>query len=474
MNGLGRRAFVRNLSFAFAAQAISLLLSALTTLLLPRFLGVEAYGYWQLFLFYASYVGFFHFGLNDGVYLKFGGTPYRDMDKRSIGAQFRFGMAFQSIIALGAALVCLKLTPDGARRFVWIATAVYMLLFNATLYLGYVFQAANETRLYSISVIIDKCFFMAAIAALLLSGARDFQTYVVLYLAAKAVSLGYCLVRGREIVFAPRMRAADAAAESLASIRIGANLMLANIASMLILGIGRFFIDRAWGIEAFARFSLSLQLTSFFLQFISQVSIVLFPALRRLETDRQKEFFGLAGDALGLILPAVLLLYAPARVVLGLWLPRYQESLAGMALLLPICLFDGKMQMLYSTFFKVLRRERALLAVNLASMLLSALLAVIGVHILKNLHFVILSMVASVAFRSLVSEVYLSRLMRRKVGLNAAAEVGLAAGFMLLSWYLPPWHAFFAYGALYAVFLWCGRGRARRVAAALRAAPGPG
>lgn len=465
--------FAKNLFFAFLAQALSLVLSACVSLILPKFLGIEAYGYWQLFLFYSSYVGFFHFGLNDGVYLKFGGTAYRDMDKRLIGAQFRFGMAFQSVLALGTALACLKFVPDEARQIVWIATATYLLLYNASLYLGYVFQAANETKLYSISVIIDKCFFMAAIVFLLVGGARSFQTYAVLYLISKAVSLVYCLIKGREIVFAPRLPATVAAAESLDSIRIGVNLMLANIASMLIMGIGRFFIDQVWGIEAFARFSLSLQLTSFFLQFIAQVSIVLFPALRRFDPDRLKDFYGLTGDALSLILPVALVLYAPAKAILSLWLPGYQESLASMALLMPMCLFDGKMQMLFNTYFKVLRRERVLLAVNLASMLLSALLALIGVYVLKNIYFVIVSMVVAVAFRSAISEVYLAGLLGRKAGRDVVVEAIMAAVFMLLNWCLPPGTAFAAFGAIYAAFLLFNRGRVMRVVEAFRRAPKP-
>jgi O-antigen/teichoic acid export membrane protein len=309
---------------------------------------------------------------------------------------------------------------------------------------------------------------MAAIVALLIGGARNFQVYVVLYLISKMISLVYCMIRGREIVFAPRLPLSKAAEESLDSMKIGVNLMLANIASMLILGIGRFFIDQAWGIEAFARFSLSLQLTGFFLQFIAQVSIVLFPALRRFDPDRLKDFYGLIGDVLSLILPLVLLMYTPVKFVLARWLPQYQESLASMALLLPICLFDGKMQMLFGTYFKVLRRERALLAINLMSMLLSALLALAGVYVLKNLYFVIISMVVAVAFRSAVSEIYLARLLGRKAGRSVVMEALLTVAFMLLTWFLPPGWAFAAFSALYAAFLALNRDRVKRVAAAFR------
>lgn len=59
----------RNTMIAFAAQFISLSVSVVMSLLVPKIVGVADYGYWQLFMFYTTYSGFFHLGLNDGVYL---------------------------------------------------------------------------------------------------------------------------------------------------------------------------------------------------------------------------------------------------------------------------------------------------------------------------------------------------------------------------------------------------------------------
>ena len=60
------------------------------SLLVPKMLGVEEFSYWQLFLFYLSYVGLFHFGITDGMYLKNGGLTYDEINKKEIGSQFWF------------------------------------------------------------------------------------------------------------------------------------------------------------------------------------------------------------------------------------------------------------------------------------------------------------------------------------------------------------------------------------------------
>lgn len=71
-----------NSSYAITSNLLSLLVSTLVILILPKLIGVEEYGYWQLYLFYTSYVGFAHLGWIDGIYLKYGGEEYERLDKQ--------------------------------------------------------------------------------------------------------------------------------------------------------------------------------------------------------------------------------------------------------------------------------------------------------------------------------------------------------------------------------------------------------
>ena len=60
----------KNLSFAFIANLIGLITSSIITFILPKYLGVLQYSYYQLYLFYASYIGFLGLGWIDGFYLR--------------------------------------------------------------------------------------------------------------------------------------------------------------------------------------------------------------------------------------------------------------------------------------------------------------------------------------------------------------------------------------------------------------------
>ena len=78
----------KNFSFTFLANVISMVISAVVIAIIPKVIGQAEYGYYQLYVFYASYTGFFHFGWCDGIYLKYGGIEYQNYDRPLMSSQF--------------------------------------------------------------------------------------------------------------------------------------------------------------------------------------------------------------------------------------------------------------------------------------------------------------------------------------------------------------------------------------------------
>lgn len=109
----------RNLRVAFTAQIISLVQSCVVTLLLPKFLGVEGYSFWQLFIFYSAYVGFFHCGINDGVYLKYSGLDFSEMNRDAVSGQFRIVVMIQMIFAVIITIILILAPMTYERRIIF-------------------------------------------------------------------------------------------------------------------------------------------------------------------------------------------------------------------------------------------------------------------------------------------------------------------------------------------------------------------
>ncbi|WEV52726.1 oligosaccharide flippase family protein [Bifidobacterium sp. ESL0704] len=451
------RKLVSNALVAFLAQGVSLTLSVLTSLLVPKILGIEEFGYWQLFIFYTSYAGLFHLGLNDGVYLLNGGRHRNELDSRSIKGQFAVGTLFQLICA---ALIFLGALSGGfgeKRSAVLMLTAIYMVLTNAAAFLGYVFQAINETKLFSFSVIIDKLVFLVPLCVLLICRVRTFEWYAIFYAVSKTCAFVYCLWRAKDILAVKAYSLSQSAQLSWNSIRVGIKLMIANLASLLILGVARFVIDYKWGIKVFGKLSFSLALVNFFIQFVSQASMVLFPALRQSNREELTNVYRHIRDVMELVFPFIYLLYFPIVWIISKWLPAYASSLDYFILLMPLCLFNTKMDICCTTYFKVLRREKLLLIINLATVALSSVCVFIFAFLKPSVYLIIGSVVVAIILRSFVSEMLVNRQLYVKSSILSVEEIMITIIFIAVAFMLPGWWAAGIYAIVYAVYLLINR-----------------
>ena len=316
----------RNLRVAFTAQIISLVQSCVVTLLLPKFLGVEGYSFWQLFIFYSAYVGFFHCGINDGVYLKYSGLDFSEMNRDAVSGQFRIVVMIQMIFAVIITIILILAPMTYERRIIFFFSVIYMVIFNCSMYMGYIFQAANHTHWYSFSVIIDKLFFLLSLIVLILFGIRDIYIFLCVFIAGSLLNLCYSLYKGRYFLANISVPYKKIWPELKDSIKVGVTLMLSGIASLLIAGIDRFFIDSHWGIIVFGKVSLALSLTAFALVFIRQVSMVFSPALRCTSDDGKLYAYINMFRFCFFLMPWIYFLMIPGKWLINLWLPNYADS----------------------------------------------------------------------------------------------------------------------------------------------------
>src|SRR4051794_13524444 len=97
MNSTFKR-FARSFSYIFFANILSIVVSTILILIVPKFIGVEDYGYWQLYIFYSSYISYMSLGLTDGAYLRYGGQDYKSLHKPVFVSQYWFLVGFDLVV----------------------------------------------------------------------------------------------------------------------------------------------------------------------------------------------------------------------------------------------------------------------------------------------------------------------------------------------------------------------------------------
>lgn len=439
----------RNVSYSMAANLTSFLVGVAVILLVPKVIGVEEYGYFQLFLFFIGYVGFFHFGWADGIILRYAGKIWESLSRPRFSGQIHaflfFEIALWGLFAL-ASWLCFA---QGARLFVLLCTAVGAVLVLANTFLRVILQAANRIKVYAFLVLLERLVYLVCVLSVLFFGARDFRFFIVAYLTAQGATLIGALWFCRDLVLARPETARAVFQESAECIRVGIKLMLANVASILILGIIRLGIERAWGIAVFGKISLLLSSVSILFVFVNAASLALLPALRREEHERFRTLYFPSRITLTWVLLVSFVFAYPASRLVALWLPAYADSLMYLPLILPVCLFESSVSLLTGTYLKVLRREKDFLIGNTAALLVSTVFLVISIPILHNLALAVLAMPASLAVRSWFLEKRLAARLEVNVMPVFATEVLASAVFIALSLGIGG----FTGSILYAVFL---------------------
>ena len=454
---------LKNVSYTVESNLLSFLISAMVTFFVPRYIGTESYGYFQLYIFYSSYVGFLHFGWADGLYLRYGGDYYNQLDRSKISGQFWYNAAFEIILSIIVCVVGIRLTASGEKTTVIMFTSFAISIIISRTFLQYVLQCTNRIRDYSRTVIAERGVYFIIVIILIIIGTQKFYLFILAdivgKLAALVLTIYYCI----DVVFCKPEPLITAANEIATNISVGIKLMLSNIASMLIIGIVRYSIEYHWDVATFGKVSLSLSVSNMLMVFVNAVALVMFPLLRRMDENRYAEIYDRIRSLLMIILFAMLVLYYPIRSILSVWLPQYADSLKYMALLFPICVFESKNSMLIATYMKTLRQEKKLLAVNVITMLLSMGATWITIFRLRNLNLAILAIVILVAFRCILAESQVSKLLDIRIAKVTIIECLMVSIFIYTSWEIGGIKGMLIYVSFYVLYITINRKKAKDI-----------
>jgi len=424
---------LKNISFTLIAQFSSIIVSLIFSVGVTKIFRVEEYGYWQLFILYSSYFGFLHFGICDGLYLKLGGRKFNSLNSNNTSNQFLYYFVIQLCISILFFGISIILVDDAIKMDMIKYLAVFLLLTNLQTYLYYTLLSTNEIKKYSIAMLIEKILLIFFIPILYFFFSLGLFDLILLYIIARLLSVLYLIF----VLKSKMIKISFFDFKNLLIFKIyilnGMFLMFSNVFSSLIIGNTRFFVEEHFGIIAFSKLSFSISMVNLFVIFIAQVGLVIFPLLRNFSTQKVVLFFNPLCSFLNLFFLIAMFGYYPLKWLIYNYFNTYSESVNALVILLPICLFEGKMQILYNTYFKVLRKQKKLFLVNIISLLVSVIVSVFTVYLFSNIDLVLYALVFSVIFRYLFCEYILRRELNIGISWMQILPICIAVIFILFN-----------------------------------------
>lgn len=445
--------FMRGFSYTFIANILSTMVSTIVVLILPKFIGVTEYGMWQLYVFYTTYIAYMSFGITDGAYLRYGGEEYDELPRDVFISQYWILVIFNIVVESVVFIVFALNTSNVDRTYIILCVCIAGILMVPQSLLKLMMQATNKIKENAMIMIIERGVYFLLVLILLFVGQYSFIYMIVADLIGKFLSGIYAIIQMKELVFGKFASFHKSLKELSINMKVGMKLLLANLSGLLIIGVVRFGIEQNWGIETFGKISLTFSISNMVMLLINSVGLILFPALRRVNSESLANIYLHSKELLMVLAFAVLWMYYPANYFLSMWLPQYSESLDFMAILFPMIVFESKIVLLINTFLKTMRQENIMFFVNVLILGISVIVTGISIGFLDNLFLAILSIPLLIALKSVISEYFLIKQLNLSFNADGILELMMSLAFIIISWKLTLLEAAIIYFGVFILYV---------------------
>ena len=445
--------FLKNIIGAVGANMIRLMISVMLTLLLPKLLGPEQYSYWQLYLFYGTFLAYSSLGWCEGVTLKYGGSDYHELDKPLLIGQIWMLMAYE-LLFFGLLWMITSVMEIQRIKHMLLLLACASAVFDIIRYMVQsILHTVNRIQDYVRIVLLERLLFGAIAGAVLLLGFDSALALILSEMTARMLSMLYGFWVVRDMVCTRPANVREILAEAGSEISIGCKLLWAMLASQLVIGIIRFAIEQKWGVLQFGQISLTISLSNMIVTCVAAIGVVIFPMIKRMSEDQMERIYTPTRTLISVGIWGVMLFFVPFKWILSCWLPQYAGALEYLVLLFPLCLYESRTAMLTTTYLKAYREEKNILKVNAAAVVLSGVAAVLAVFVAENLTLAVLAISLLCMVKAYMTEFYVCRHLYFPLWRELLIESVMMALFMLSGWYGSYLTAMVLYAAGYILYL---------------------
>ena len=451
-NEPSKKSIINKISASVFAQIVSLSIAFILNIIVPKYIDEYEYAYWQTYILYANYVGILHIGLLDGIVLRYSQYDYEEIDKSLFRSQFYLLLLLDSFFSF-LIIVTSVVNLSNEYRIVGILVAFAVITKNVFMYSTYSLQLTNRIREYAFASIIQKVIYGILVIVILLLETNKFFFICLAELTSEAFAFFWTIRYNRAIYIGKPCAFSEGLREAKKNITAGLFLLVSNWSAMMLIGITKMIVQWHWSELVFGKVAFSFSVTGLFLTFVSAISIVLFPTIKRLRKDQLPQLYGNIRSVLSPVLVLVLTLYFPGAYLISLWLPSYSHSIAYLGVLLPIIIYRTKVSLLTNNYLKAYRKEKLLLLINLLSLSVSVCGSLLITVILDDIDILLFFTVLVMMGMSIIAELHVSKLINHLYIKENIIEALMTIVFVICARYFPLAVGFTIYFTISIVYL---------------------
>lgn len=361
-----------NALFSVISNMITILTASVVGFFLPKFVSVDTYAGYRTFMLYAGYLGFFHLGFINGIYLKYGGFNYDELPQEKFRKYTRFLALFQLLIQLLLLTVLFCITGSDIVSPI-LFVILYLVVCNLNTHFIFINQFTKRFRLDAIVQLVQNAVTLTGLGLLIIFRDENYIHYITVMFAAYITVLVILLWKDKELAFGKAERILENFGDISDKIKHGFFIMISEFMGIFVVTFDSLIVNIFLSVNDFAMYAFAVSVVTFMFQLTAVISKLIFPYLKRVEEsslpslyEKMKTYMILFSSAVGGMALVIVLL-------IPLILPNYNDSGAIIAILGISVIFKGVQEMVCGNFFKVLNIEKDYAKVNVFALVLSVI-----------------------------------------------------------------------------------------------------
>lgn len=365
----------KSIAQVFSANFLQLITSIIIGFVLPTILSIEGYANLKTYSLYISYIGLFHFGFIDGLYIKYGGKENKSIDKQKLKGEHNFLIVFQLIISIIVLVIGLLL-----KNIVLILFSMSILPIMIQAFHKYFYQAIGDFKRYSRIIYIYTIIYMILNLALsLVFKEENYIFYCLTMFGANIISILVCeckfLLENRKI------KAQIDFEEIIKITKTGFVILVGNLIVVSLFGIDKWFVKLFLTTEDFAYYSFSYSMLNIINVLISAISITFYNYL--FSNNNENSINKLKNNLITLGGAASCGFFVIAIIVEN-FIKKYIPSLNIIAITFAVFPYMILINALYINLYKVNKDEKKYLKIVIGVFLIAILYNIIAIIFFKN------------------------------------------------------------------------------------------
>ncbi len=357
-----------------------MLSSIATIFFVPLIFSQQDYGFYKLFLLYVSYVGIFHFGFIDGIYLFYGGKKYEDLDKNKFSKYTKFLFLTQLIISL--IIFIFGLSLNGDRKVIMMLVSANLIILNLTSYYQFISQITGRFKEFAFRNIVFTIFNLLLIGFFLLLKIDNYLVFILFSTIINLVLLSWYMITYKDITFVNNNgKIKDDFKDIKFMFNLGIPLLFSNLIIMFMSNLPKQFIEIVYPIEkfpaVFSNFSFAFTLIGFTSVFLTAISLVLYPTLRKSDMIMLKKSYNKFDNGIIVLIFLAIVFFYPLSYLIKIILPEYLYSLKIFFILCPGIALTSSISVIKHNYYKAIDKNVDFLIIGIINVVLLVVLMII-------------------------------------------------------------------------------------------------